>query len=92
AIAVASMICWLAMPTNLIFMGLHFIISKTYAISLIVTLNRRKQFRYLNASQSNAPIVLSEMPQDSVQRTSSELKSSTVAIQVERTTEYSVSA
>ncbi|ESK92421.1 hypothetical protein Moror_4552 [Moniliophthora roreri MCA 2997] len=37
AIAVASMICWLAMPTNLIFMGLHFIISKTYAISLVVT-------------------------------------------------------
>ncbi|KAK7051474.1 hypothetical protein VNI00_004448 [Paramarasmius palmivorus] len=29
AIAVSSMICWLAMPTNLIFMGLHFIISKS---------------------------------------------------------------
>ncbi|KAI3595812.1 hypothetical protein WG66_001032 [Moniliophthora roreri] len=91
AIAVASMICWLAMPTNLIFMGLHFIISKTYAISLVVTLNRRKRFRFLNGSQPNTPIVLADMPHDLSQHASPELKSGTVAIQVERTTEYSIS-
>lgn len=43
---VASMICWLAMPSNLIFMGLHFVIGKLYANSLFVTLNTRKNIRY----------------------------------------------
>jgi len=39
---VVSLICWLVMPHNLIFMGLHFIICKFYANSLLATLNRRK--------------------------------------------------
>ncbi|KAF8167098.1 hypothetical protein B0H34DRAFT_791870 [Crassisporium funariophilum] len=34
---IISMICWLAMPNNLIFMGLHFVIGKLYANSLLVT-------------------------------------------------------
>ncbi|TFK33585.1 hypothetical protein BDQ12DRAFT_406751 [Crucibulum laeve] len=43
AATVISLICWLAMPENLIFMGLHFVISKFYANSLLATLNTRKQ-------------------------------------------------
>ncbi|KAF7375312.1 hypothetical protein MSAN_00418000 [Mycena sanguinolenta] len=39
----ASLICWLAMPKNLVFMGLHFIISKLYANSLLISLNTRKE-------------------------------------------------
>ncbi|KAI0086382.1 hypothetical protein BDY19DRAFT_995989 [Irpex rosettiformis] len=39
---VASLICWLTMPTNLIFLALHFVISKMYANSLLATLNARK--------------------------------------------------
>ncbi|KAJ7789196.1 hypothetical protein B0H14DRAFT_3503267 [Mycena olivaceomarginata] len=39
----ASLICWLAMPNNLIFMGLHFVIGKLYANSLLVSLNTRKE-------------------------------------------------
>jgi len=39
---ILSMICWITMPTNFIFMGLHFFISKLYANSLLVTLNTRK--------------------------------------------------
>ncbi|PPR00856.1 hypothetical protein CVT26_012491 [Gymnopilus dilepis] len=34
---VVSMICWLAMPRNIVFLGLHFVIGKSYAISLLVT-------------------------------------------------------
>lgn len=41
--AIASLICWLLMPHNLIFMGLHFVISKLYANSLLASLNMRRQ-------------------------------------------------
>jgi len=34
---IVSMICWLAMSDNLIFMGLHFVIGKLYANSLLAT-------------------------------------------------------
>ncbi|KAH9052312.1 hypothetical protein EDB87DRAFT_530436 [Lactarius vividus] len=42
---VLSMICWLTMPRNLIFLGLHFAISKLYANSLLATLNSRRSIR-----------------------------------------------
>jgi len=42
---IIAMICWLAMSNNLIFMGLHFVIGKFYAISLLVTLNSRANIR-----------------------------------------------
>jgi len=44
---IASMLCWITMPTNLIFMGLHFVIGKLYANSLLVTLNSRENTREL---------------------------------------------
>ncbi|KAI0050252.1 hypothetical protein FA95DRAFT_1603760 [Auriscalpium vulgare] len=49
---IVSMICWLAMPHNLIFMALHFGIAKLYANSLLGTLNTRNQLR--GRSQSSA--------------------------------------
>jgi len=39
---VTTLICWLTMHRNLIFMGVHFIICKFYANSLLATLNQRK--------------------------------------------------
>ncbi|CDO76914.1 hypothetical protein BN946_scf184398.g2 [Trametes cinnabarina] len=48
---VVSLICWVSMPTNLIFLGLHFAISKLYANSLLATLNARKSL--LNKSQGS---------------------------------------
>ncbi|ESK92422.1 hypothetical protein Moror_4553 [Moniliophthora roreri MCA 2997] len=45
AATIVSMICWIAMPTNLIFMGLHFVIGKLYANSFLVTLNTRRNLR-----------------------------------------------
>jgi len=45
AAVVVSMICWLKRGDNLIFLGLHFVISKFYANSLLATLNTRKDLR-----------------------------------------------
>lgn len=42
---VLVLICWLAMPTNLVFMALYLVIIKLYANSLLATLNTRKQLQ-----------------------------------------------
>lgn len=47
---VISLVCWLAMPSNLIFMGLHFVIGKLYANSLLVTLNTRQVLRHARST------------------------------------------
>lgn len=39
---ILSMICWLTMPYNRLFLALHFMIAKLYANSLLATLNTRK--------------------------------------------------
>ncbi|KZP24112.1 hypothetical protein FIBSPDRAFT_1042402 [Athelia psychrophila] len=39
--AISSMMCWLLMRHNRIFLALHFVISKLYANSLLATLNMR---------------------------------------------------
>jgi hypothetical protein len=43
--ATATLICWLSMKTNLAFLGLHFIIAKLYANSVLASLNTRKELR-----------------------------------------------
>lgn len=47
---IVSMIFWLAMNDNLVFMGLHFVIAKLYANSILVTLNTRKVLRHARSS------------------------------------------
>ncbi|KAI0076921.1 hypothetical protein K474DRAFT_1178058 [Panus rudis PR-1116 ss-1] len=42
---VVSLACWISMPQNLIFLGLHLIISKLYANTCLATLNARKSLR-----------------------------------------------
>jgi len=61
AATVISMMCWLLMPHNRIFLGIHFAIGKLYANSLLATLITRKRFRRGRASMSqNAlPVVFS---------------------------------
>ncbi|XP_006458725.1 hypothetical protein AGABI2DRAFT_134390 [Agaricus bisporus var. bisporus H97] len=49
---VLSMICWLTMSNNLVFMGLHFVIAKLYANSLLVTLNTRRGMRRARAGSA----------------------------------------
>jgi len=41
-VAFTSLICWLTNKSNLVFMGLHFVISKFYANSFFATLNTRR--------------------------------------------------
>ncbi|KAG1783347.1 hypothetical protein EV702DRAFT_1041034 [Suillus placidus] len=45
AVTIASLICWMVMRHNLIFLGMHFAIAKLYANSLLATLNTRKRLR-----------------------------------------------
>ncbi|KAJ3574451.1 hypothetical protein NP233_g1767 [Leucocoprinus birnbaumii] len=47
---IVAMIFWLAMNDNLVFMGLHFVIAKLYANSILVTLNTRKDLRRARSS------------------------------------------
>ncbi|KAJ7146502.1 hypothetical protein C8R44DRAFT_864262 [Mycena epipterygia] len=49
---IISMICWVAMSQNLIFLGLHFVIGKLYANSLLVTLNTRENIRRARSTSS----------------------------------------
>ncbi|KAG2033001.1 hypothetical protein BDR03DRAFT_1076342 [Suillus americanus] len=44
AATIISMICWVTMD-NLVFLGVHFVLSKLYANSLLATLNSRKQLQ-----------------------------------------------
>jgi len=48
----ASLICWLTMPRNLVFLGLHFVIGKLYANSLLASLNTRKELREMRSYAS----------------------------------------
>lgn len=52
---IVSMICWLTMPHNLIFMALHFAIAKMYANSLLATLNTRRALRGRTVQFKEAP-------------------------------------
>jgi len=49
---IVSMICWLAIPQNLIFLGVYFCIAKLYANSLFITLNTRNSIRPGNSTCS----------------------------------------
>ncbi|KAJ3993601.1 hypothetical protein F5050DRAFT_680936 [Lentinula boryana] len=54
AATIVSMICWITIPTQLIFMALHFIIGKFYATSLLVTLNTRRVLRDVHSRGSSS--------------------------------------
>lgn len=53
AVTIVSLICWTTMSDNLIFMGLHFTISKLYANSLLATLNSRKSLKIRSQASSD---------------------------------------
>lgn len=95
AAVVVSMICWLERGNNLIFLGLHFVISKFYANSLLATLNTRKGLRPGHrASPSNSndrqPIMFPDNfrgPRPSMKRLSEEeTKTTPLQINVNKTT------
>ncbi|KAI0345669.1 hypothetical protein BDW22DRAFT_1353239 [Trametopsis cervina] len=51
--AIVSLICWLAMPYNLIFLTMHFTICKFYANCFLATLNSRATLRARSQSTSS---------------------------------------
>lgn len=59
---IVSMICWLTMNSNLIFMGLHFVIGKLYANSLLAALNTRHELRRQRHSSRDTVIPALESP------------------------------
>ncbi|THH28663.1 hypothetical protein EUX98_g5518 [Antrodiella citrinella] len=57
---VVSLICWVTMPHNLIFLALHFTISKLYANSALATLNTRRALRARTQQSGELPTIRSE--------------------------------
>ncbi|KAF8346135.1 hypothetical protein F5887DRAFT_962847 [Amanita rubescens] len=53
AATIVAMVFWLAVTDNLIFLGLHFIISKLYANSLMASLNARLKLRQTHARSTS---------------------------------------
>ncbi|GJE91840.1 hypothetical protein PsYK624_079910 [Phanerochaete sordida] len=69
----ASLACWVSMPNNLIFLGLHFTISKLYANSFLAMLNSRVILAESRSTTTGAtdrprPIKLSDFRKDSEAR------------------------
>ncbi|KAJ7157315.1 hypothetical protein C8R46DRAFT_1196046 [Mycena filopes] len=50
--SIVSMLCWVLIPQNLIFLGLYVVIGKLYANSLFVTLNTRNSIREQDQERS----------------------------------------
>ncbi|KDR85944.1 hypothetical protein GALMADRAFT_235123 [Galerina marginata CBS 339.88] len=50
AATVASMLCWVILDNSLIFLGLHFVVGKLYANSLLATLNARNKLRQVHST------------------------------------------
>ncbi|KAG1902621.1 uncharacterized protein F5891DRAFT_1215017 [Suillus fuscotomentosus] len=61
AATIATLVCWMTMPSNRIFLGLHFVVAKLYANSFLATLNARKQIwngkQYTPSSNRPMPVV-----------------------------------
>ncbi|KIJ09632.1 hypothetical protein PAXINDRAFT_172429 [Paxillus involutus ATCC 200175] len=98
AATVVSMICWLTMPSNLVFMGLHFVIGKLYANSLLATLNARRRLQNERAQRGlSAELPVAFPGYASRFRTNQSSRSeppaaTKVEINVEKTVEYEVDA
>lgn len=64
AAAITTLLCWKIMPSNRVFLGLHFVVAKLYANSLLATLNARKQIwsgkQYIPTNNQPMPIVFLE--------------------------------
>ncbi|KAF7340986.1 hypothetical protein MSAN_02084000 [Mycena sanguinolenta] len=62
---IVAMISWVTMSHNLIFLGLHFVIGKLYANSLLVTLNTRRNIRRGSTSSGErGPVLFLEAPRN----------------------------
>jgi len=80
-VTIASLLCWLLMRHNLIFLGMHFAIAKLYANSLLATLNTRKRLRidHINSSERDHNNGLTPMPSPNRSHFSNRMLAPTVA-------------
>ncbi|KAJ7020629.1 hypothetical protein C8F04DRAFT_1143704 [Mycena alexandri] len=62
---IVAMLLWVITPQNLIFLGLHVVIGKLYASSLLVTLNTRKD---IQLSNQQSPILFLEPRAEKIPR------------------------
>ncbi|KAJ7118750.1 hypothetical protein C8R44DRAFT_789162 [Mycena epipterygia] len=46
AVVIASIACWLRMPSNFVYLGIYFTIAKFYSNSVLATLNLRNWYRH----------------------------------------------
>jgi len=46
AVVIVSIVCWLSMPHNFVYLGIYFTIAKLYANSVLATLNLRNWYRH----------------------------------------------
>ncbi|KAJ7026274.1 hypothetical protein C8F04DRAFT_1268185 [Mycena alexandri] len=46
AVVIVSIVCWLSMPHNFVYLGIYFTIAKFYANSVLATLNLRNWYRH----------------------------------------------
>ncbi|KAG1736995.1 hypothetical protein EDB19DRAFT_2025814 [Suillus lakei] len=88
AATIISMICWVTMD-NLVFLGVHFVLSKLYANSLLATLNSRKQLQ----EERSRGVLSNELPVAFPGRYQSKYSrrldpENKLEINVERTIEY----
>jgi len=98
AATIISMICWLIMPSNRVFLGIHFFICKVYANSLLATLNtrktlQRKRTRISKSSGLSRPALLTNTSgrfSHLSSPTEKTMRPTTVEINVEQTVEYEV--
>ncbi|KAK0200644.1 hypothetical protein DFS33DRAFT_1363181 [Desarmillaria ectypa] len=93
AATIIDMICWITMSSNLIFMGLHFVINKLYANSLLVTLNTRRGLRraqpFSPGISGSAIILDNRQPRDRRVAEPESVKRAELQINVEQSIHYS---
>ncbi|EPS94690.1 hypothetical protein FOMPIDRAFT_1026104 [Fomitopsis schrenkii] len=90
-----SLILWLAKPHALVYLGLHFAISKLYANSFLASMNARKLLRAQYASQSTTsgsgavpPVFTNRHTRNSAQHDTLDLTGPKVQIAVDKMVEY----
>jgi len=97
-VTAAALVCWIVMPGNLVFLGLHFAISKLYANALLATLNARRGLKGRSEHQNSLPVMFPETLSQSrfsqgirfSTRTSDRGTNKQVQINVEKTVETTI--
>jgi len=61
-VALSTLSCWVIMPKNLIYLGVHFMIGKCYSNSLLGTLNMRNYIKRTATSAGDAINIMNPGP------------------------------